>query len=356
MSENLPKQPQQSSDEVDLGQVFKLIGNMFDRFSKFIASIFNGIFKLIVQILSHFYKRYIWYVGAVVIGGVGGYFWDKNSTDLYAANMTIETNFSAARQVYENIAEFHQLAYVDKDSVELSERLNISRSDASKLKTFSIEPIINENVIAKSYSEFYLNLDSISRLEMTYDRYKASLTIDDHRTHSINLTTTDKTIYEKIADGFVGALSSNPYLDEILKTNVDILKKQDKALEKQVELTDSLVRQYMEIRLNQSRKQNTANSGTNVYMSSSAKSGGLFVNELEVLELKNEYEQGRRSIDSLLVNQKNVINVLTKFPKTGYEVGSWTNKKKLSLPLLLAAFIASIFMLIGLGKYLKKLN
>ncbi len=355
MSENLPKQPQQSSDEVDLGQVFKLIGNMFDRFSKFIASIFNGIFKLIVQILSHFYKRYIWYVGAVVIGGIGGYFWDKNSTDLYAANMTIETNFSAARQVYENIAEFHQLAYVDKDSVELSERLNISRSDASKLKTFSIEPIINENVIAKSYSEFYLNLDSISRLEMTYDRYKASLTIDDHRTHSINLTTTDKTIYEKIADGFVGALSSNPYLDEILKTNVDILKKQDKALEKQVELTDSLVKQYLSIRVNESKKPNANNSATNVYMRES-NSAGLFVNELEVLEVKNQYEKERRSIDSLLVNQNNVINVLTKFPKTGYEVGSWTNKKKLSLPLLLAVFVASIFMLIGLGKFLKKLN
>ena len=62
MSKELP-QPQQS-EEVDLGQLFKLIGNAFDRFFKFIASIFIGIYNVILMLLIHFYKRIVWYAGS----------------------------------------------------------------------------------------------------------------------------------------------------------------------------------------------------------------------------------------------------------------------------------------------------
>ena len=42
MSNKLPEQP--NSEEVDLGQLFKLIGNAFNRFFKFIGSILNSFF------------------------------------------------------------------------------------------------------------------------------------------------------------------------------------------------------------------------------------------------------------------------------------------------------------------------
>ena len=70
MSKDLP-QPQQS-EEVDLGQLFKLIGNAFDRLFRFIGSIFIGIYKVILTLLIHFYNRLIWYVGAVIIGFITG--------------------------------------------------------------------------------------------------------------------------------------------------------------------------------------------------------------------------------------------------------------------------------------------
>lgn len=352
MSENLPKQPQQS-EEVDLGQLFKVIGSAFDRFFKFIASIFNGVFKLIISILGHFYKRMMWYAGALVIGVFVGYFLDKSGVPGYGANMTIETNFGASRQVYETISELQQLAYFDKDSIELAQRFNITSNEAAHLKGFYIEPVLNENTIARSYSEFYMLLDSISRLEMTYDRYKASLTIDDHKVHKIGVASTDKFLYAKIEKAFINNLTKNPYLDELLETNVSILKKQDKVLEGQVQYTDSLVKEYLKIRKNESKKENVTNSGTNIYMADS-KSAGLIVDESRVLEQKIEYENERRSLDSALVRQKNVVNVLAGFPKSGYEIVHWYNKKKFSLPLLLLGFVVSIFAFKGLGDYLKK--
>ena len=121
MSKEKP-QPEQS-EEVDLGQLFKLIGNAFDRFFKFIASIFIGVYKLVLVLLIHFYKRVVWYAAAVIIGVVVGFIIDMNLDKLYGANMFIETNFNSSRQVYENIKQFHQLAYEDKDSLELAGRI-----------------------------------------------------------------------------------------------------------------------------------------------------------------------------------------------------------------------------------------
>ena len=352
MSENLPKQPQQSSGDVDLGQLFKLIGNAFDRFFKFIASIFNGVFKLIILILSHFYKRYIWYVGAVVIGVIGGYVMDKNSKTYYGVNMTIQTNLYSARQVYENMAEFHQMASIDKDTIELAERFNISPREASKLKGFYIEPVINDNAIAKQYSDFYLILDSLSRLDMTYDRYKASLEIADHKIHKIGVLATDKFIFKKIEKGFIKELSENAYLNELQKENIRILKKSDEVLKRQVQITDSLIKKYLNIRINESSKKKISNSGTNIYMSDS-KSSGLLVDESLVLEQRLEYENQRRTIDSALAIQKKVVNVLADFPKSGYEDGQWHSKKRYTLPLKLFVLVAFIFMFMGLGRYIK---
>ena len=156
MSKDLP-QPQQS-EEVDLGQIFKLIGNAFDRFFKFIASIFIGLYKVLIILLIHFYKRKIWYASIVVLGFIAGFIIDLKSEKLYGANMFIKTNFNSARQVYENLKNLHELAVKDKDTVKLAEILEISVSEAATLKGFYIKPDLDENEMAEIYSGFYQQL------------------------------------------------------------------------------------------------------------------------------------------------------------------------------------------------------
>jgi len=351
MSKELP-QPQ-PSEEVDLGQLFKLIGNAFDRFFKFIASIFIGIFKLLLLLLIHFYKRMIWYAAAIIIGGVVGFIVDKNSDKLYGANMFIETNFNSARQVYENITQFNQLANIDKDSVQLASRLNISVSEAAKLKGFYIEQDVDENTIAEMYSEFYTKLDSISRLEMTYDRYKESLTPYNFDIHRIGVASTDKSIYIKIENAFVLQISDNPYLNELVEVNKLNLDKKDEALLKQVQKTDSLVNEYLKIRINESKKEPIPGAGTNLYMGD-AESSNLIVDESEIIERRLELEAERRQVNKDKIEQQNVVNVLAGFPLSGYDIREWYDKMKLLIPLILFSITLLVFLFLGLGKYLDK--
>lgn len=352
MSKDLPQQPQQS-EEVDLGQLFKMIGNLFERLFSFIKSIFMAVYKLLLLVLLHFYKRKLWYISAVILGLTIGYFIDKQSETLYGANMYIETNFKSARQVYENIKQFHQLASKDRDSIQLAQSLNIDSSTAAKLKGFYIEPDLDENYIVNLYSGFYKNLDSASREEVTYNEYKESLTPFDFKIHRIGVASTDKHLYKKIEENFKKEIIQNSYLEELVRVNIENLKREELALNEQLIKNDSLVKEYLRIRKNESEKPPAEGSGTNLYMGDSG-SNSLLVDESKIIEKTLALEQKKRNVYSNLVEEKGVINVLAGFPQTGYDISEWTDKKINVLPLIFAGIILLVFSFLSIGRFLER--
>ena len=345
----------QQSEEVDLGQLFKLIGNVFDRFFRFISKIFKALYNLVLSVLIHFHKRLFWYVGVVVFGLILGFFMDKNSDKEYGANMFIETNFRSARQVYENIKDLHQLAAVDKDTMELAKRLNITPTEASKLNGFYIQPDIDENNIVEMYSRYYGKLDSISRLEMNYEKYKNSLTPYNFGVHLVGVGSKDKFLYNKIESAFVEYLSHNEYLEEVLKVNTENLKRKDQTLLVQMQKTDSLANEYLKIRINESKKEPIPGGGTNLYMGGSkGESSNLIIDESEVIQRRLVLEQQRRDVFKNLAEQKSVVNILSGFPNSGYDIRKWKEHKTFVFPLVFLSFPLVLFILIGLRKFLDK--
>ncbi|MCR8667216.1 hypothetical protein NO995_05955 [Aestuariibaculum sp. M13] len=345
--------PPQSSEEVDLGQLFKLIGNAFDRFFKFIASIFKGLFSLVLMLLIHFYKRFVWYAGAVILGVIIGYILDKNTDTLYGANMFIETNFNSTRQVYENIKEFHQLAHEDHDTLELAKRLKITPSEAASLKGFYIEPDIDENRLSEMYSAYFNRLDSVTQIEMNYDKFKSSMNAYNFKIHKIGVASADKALYKKIEKALVKEISYNDYLLELLKVSNDNLKKKDEILIDQVAKTDSLLKEYLKIRINESKKESKLGSGTNLYMGD-AESTSLIVDESRILDKRLDLEAERREINRDRVEQQNVVNVLAGFPVTGYDYSTLTDKMKFKLPIVLLGLTLMTFVLLGISEYIKE--
>lgn len=349
MSKDLP-QPQQS-EEVDLGQLFKIIGNAFDRLFLFIGKIFKGIYKLVLLLLIHFYKRKFWYAGFVILGFSLGYYLDTKSEKLYGANMYIKTNFSSARQVYENVTNLRELSLKDKDSAKLASILGITTSEASKLKGFYIEPDLDENDIAEMYSEFYTKLDSVSREEMSYDRYKESLTPYNYSIHKIGVASSDKDIYRKIEKGFVSHISTNDYLSDLLEVSNLNLNQQEKSLTNQVNRTDSLAKEYLKIRINESKKESASGASTNLYMGDSESSGNS--DESKIIDKILVLESKILQVNQDKVENQSIVNVLAKFPETGYDIKVWTDKMMFVLPLILVSIIFLIFVALGLGKYLE---
>ena len=342
-----------NEEEVDLGSLFVIIGRGFSKIFDFIANIFTRIYKLVLVVIAHFYKRLYWYAGSIIIGFIIGFAIDSTSATKYNANLFIETNFNSARQVYENIYQFHQLASIDKDTLELAKRLKISPSEASKLKGFYIEPDINENRIAELYSEFSVSLDSLSRLETTYEDYKESLYDYNFEFHKISVSSTDKSIFKKIEGIFVDEIANNSYLNGLVEVNRLNLEKKDQELLLQIQKTEFLVDEYLKIRRKESEKEAVAGNGTSLYMGD-LESNGLLVDESKVLENRLVLEAERRQINLDIIEQKTAINVLSGFPYSGYNIAEWYEKGKFIAPFFLCALTLLILTMIGLGNFIKR--
>jgi len=81
-----------TTEEVDLGQLFKLIGNAFDRFFNFFITIFKSIFLAFVWLVFLVKKRIIILSSAVALGffiGLIGLFFTETSSPKYESSVTI---------------------------------------------------------------------------------------------------------------------------------------------------------------------------------------------------------------------------------------------------------------------------
>ena len=124
-----------SSEEVDLGQLFQLIGNGFKKLFRFIGNIFKGIFHTIILFLLFLQKHFIKFTVAAVVGLALGIYLDMIKTPKFISTMVVEPNFNSVQQLYNNVNFYNELAAAE-DSTALAEALDVSVSEAFKLKKF----------------------------------------------------------------------------------------------------------------------------------------------------------------------------------------------------------------------------
>ena len=334
MSENLPKQS--ASEEVDLGQLFNLIGNTFQKLFNFIASIFKGLYHVVLVLLIHVYNRIKWYAAAAFLGLALGFVLDTTSDDVYGANSIIETNFSSAHQVYENLKYLNQLADVEEDSVELARKLSISVKDAASIKGIYIDPDIDEHDRIKMFVEYKKGLDSFS-----------------FQRHKIGVESTNRFIFPKLNENFIEALLDNTYLKELKDVELRNFKSEQEFIDNRKKEIDSLAIEYLKIRKIESEKEPIPGTGTNLYMGNSEQRN-LLVNESELLANKMVLEAKKREINVSLVKNDRVVNVISQFPDAGYDVSEWTDKFMIILPALFFLITFFGFVFYGLGKYLSE--
>lgn len=141
MSNN--QQPQPASEEIDLGQLFQLIGNAFKKLFTFIGNIFKGIFHFIMLFLIFIQKHFIKFVIAGVVGIGLGVYLDLRKQDVFVSYMVVEPNFNSVQQLYNNIGFYNELAKA-QDSITLANALRITTKEAASIKKFEIESFSDE--------------------------------------------------------------------------------------------------------------------------------------------------------------------------------------------------------------------
>ncbi|TVZ08260.1 hypothetical protein JM80_0744 [Cellulophaga sp. RHA_52] len=344
MSNN--QQPQQSSEEIDLGQLFQLIGNAFKKLVAFIASIFKGVFHVIMMFLLFIQKHFIKFVIAGVVGIGVGIFLDIKNDQKYISSMVVEPNFNSVQQLYNNVSFYNELAKA-QDSISLANALKITSSEAASIKKLEIESYSDENQKVLLFDKFIRELDSTTVKNLDFEAYLENFNTFDARFHKINLISTNSTVAKKAQPAIVKSISTNTYFKEQKATNDKNINFQEEIYNQQLNEIISLQELYKDVMVKEASKEI---GGTNISL---ADNGGGTNKEIELLKERDELKQKIVALNLEKANKATILNVISDFPTRGAKLGGITNQYKFMLPILLVSVLLVLLLLLELNKILK---
>ncbi|MFG6685345.1 hypothetical protein ACGK9U_02095 [Mariniflexile sp. HNIBRBA6329] len=344
MSNDLPKPKE--SEEVDLGQLFKLIGNAFTRLFNSIGNIFKGIFGVIILFLLFVQKHIIKFAIAGIVGLVIGIYLDNNKQIKYMSTMVLEPNFNSVQQLYNNINFYNELAEA-KDSSALAEALNISKKDAFTLKEFKVESYSDENQKVILFDKFVRSLDTTTQKTIDMEDYLKNFNSLEARFHTLSVVATNNGVAKKIQSSIINSISKNEYFNlqkDISDVNINL---QDSIYNKQIREIDSLQKLYKEVMLKEADREI---QGTNISL---GENGSNENKELSLINKVEELKMGLVRLNEERANKSSILNVISEFPRKGVEIKGFFKSYKFLVPCLFLSILLGVFGLLSLNEYLK---
>lgn len=333
-------------EEVDLGNLFKIIGKGFQNFFKAFSNFFKVIFHYLILLLLFLRNNALKFGISIFIGATIGLILDLTLPQQYSSTMIVEPNFKSALQLYKNIHFYNELVK-QKDSSLLAETLKIPVHEAAQLKGFYIEPIRNENEKFQYFNDFIQELDTTAVKNITIKEFKKEFTDYNYRYHQIKVKSLSNTVFEKLGTPIINSVETNPYFRNQKKINDENLYQNEKVLVKSLQDVDTLRRIYNEVLIIEANKDVAS---TNINLAQGTKR----TNELEL------FNENLKLNEDLIDNNKEkaetteILNVVSTFSKVGVKERGIEKKWTFILGMGLGLLMLVSVLLKQLNNYLKR--
>lgn len=314
---------QYTNDEIDLGLVFRKIG---EAWNGFLIWIFNCI---------QFAKRnWVLLLILAVVGGGLGYLWEKNSSGEKKTTLILQTNFGSAHYVYDAI---DVLQKVEKDP----NRGGAYGFDSENrmINEVDIEPIVDIIKLTslvrdedRVFEEFMSSADFEDELLLS------SVFIDKYKYHSLELVTkgdASNTIIKSI----LSYLNDNDFYKKAQVVGKAEIQAQIDNHEKSISGIDDVMSSY-------SNKTKTQEDGPQ-YVFNSSQSSNLHLLLAEKRAIMRDIEELK--ID--LINMEQPVSLINT-PKLYYAY-SILDQKSIILPIVLMFMFVIASWFVGLYKKMK---
>ncbi len=346
MSNQQPVNSNSSSEEVDLGQLFQMIGNGFKKLFNFIGSIFKGIFNVLIHFLLFIQKHFVKFAIAGIVGLAIGVYLDMVKEPKYQSTMVVEPNFNSVQQLYNNVHFYNELAEA-MDSTALAEALDITAREASYIKEFSVESYSDENQKVQLFDKFVRSLDTTTQKAIDMEKYLLNFNSFDARFHTISVMATNNRVAKKIQPSIINSISRNDYFN-LQKDISDInLNLQDSIYKKQINEIDSLQLLYKKVMIKEADK---PMQGTSISL---GENGGKENKELALINKMEELKTSLVLLNEERANKSSILNVISAFPRRGVEVKGVWNSYKFWIPVGFIGLTLLVLSILELNTYLK---
>ena len=314
------KNNSQPSEEVDLGQLFKMIGNAFQRLFQFIGSIFYRLFLAFVWLVFFLKKRAVVFLTVAVVGLAIGLFLDKTSPPTYKSSITVKQNYPTGENLYGSISYYNGLIS-DADYDVLGRVLVVSGDISKDIIGFEVEPVITDNDRVIMFDKYITGLDSLAASKVEYEVFIKNIEDQKHRNQQISIKSKTRANFKAVFSNIVENINSNPFFKNEQAKDILELKQSKAALEQALAQSDSLQRTYKRVL----EQQIDAKSSSEIGITFEGNSDKDKTREFDLY--KNDIELRRElvAIERQLNDVENIIDTISGKQESGFV----DNKKEL---------------------------
>ena len=301
-----------SNEEVDLGQLFNMIGNTFNKFFQFIASIFKQFFMAFVWLVFFVRRRGIILIAAISVGLIAGYLIEKTSPPVYKSSISVKQNYQTGENLYGSINYYNGLLR-DQDYQILAEVLGLL-SSPKEIVGFEIEPIITDNDMLVMFDKYMGGLDSLAASKIDYKDYAKNIKDYKHKYQQISIKSRTRADFNNVFTNIVGNIETNSFfVNEQLK-DLSELEGNKSSLQEALVKSDSLQQTYKRVLEQQIDPKTTSEIGITF-------EGNNEKDKTREFDLyKSDIDLRKRiiAIDREIKDKENIIDVISSKQDNGF--------------------------------------
>ncbi len=234
MTDKQPQNNQNSSDEIDLGQLFKMIRKGLDR-----------IFRSFLRLFLYLKKNALILVGLAVLGVAIGFGLNQIVTKGMKTDIIVKPNLESKNYLYDVVDEIQ--ANIKAKDTSFFQPLGIS---FDQLKGFKVEikPIEGEQR-GKNMEDQMKYLETLQNFENTAiisDVVRTEILNNSSLNHQISFYYKDAHYGQECARKLMDYINSNPYFEELIEIYQVNAKERIEKNEAVIRQLDDLITNYSE--------------------------------------------------------------------------------------------------------------
>ncbi|WP_282160180.1 hypothetical protein [Ulvibacterium marinum] len=328
MADKQPQNNRNSSDEIDLGQLFQMIQRGLDR-------VFRGFLRLFL----HLKKNVLILIGLVVLGVAIGFGLNQIVTRGMKTDVIVKPNLESKNYLYDVIDEIQ--ANIKAKDTSFFQPLGIS---IDRLKGFKIEiePIEGgqNGKNLEDQMKYLETLQSFQNTTIISDVVRTEILNSSSLNHRISFFYKDAAYGQECAKKLMDYINSNSYFEELIKIYQENAKERIEKNEAVISQLDDLITNYSE---KIGEKTNSVGEGRIVLDSEEGlDTKGLF-------ELKNSLIRDTERKNLELMEQTSIVSIIN-FGKPQQIQKPFFGKNIVLLPTILLG----VFFLWSVIGYLNK--
>lgn len=326
MAENNIPNNSNSSDEIDLGQLFQMIGNVINR-----------IFRSFLRLFLYLKKHALILLGLVILGGAIGFGLNQIISKKLKTEVIVKPQMESKNYLYDVIDEIQ--ANIKAKDTAFFTNIGVDVFDFAGLE-ISIAPVTENRESSESEIKYLELLQSFENTEAIADIVRAELQNKSSFNHRITFYYKDADLGQQFAKAVMAYINTNEYFDDLIavyRENATSRIKENTQLLKQV---DEIITGYT---AKMAEKDGMVGNDRIVLDNQET------VNITGLFSLKNSLIQDIESKNLELEQRTDPIKIIN-FGKPQQVQKAFFGKKIVLIPLVFVGF----FFLFSILKYLNK--